>query len=84
MNRLRDESGLDPISEQGIGLLRAVRPTASPPGLRRKVWASLQWTSSASPAGGRQPQQIENDRRRHLQAPAKITSAMFAGHDGRI
>ena len=53
MNRLRDESGLDPISEQGIGILRAVRPTASPPGLRRKVWASLQQTSIASPVRAR-------------------------------
>jgi hypothetical protein len=83
MNRLRDESGLDPISAQGIGILRAVRPTASPPGLRRRVWASLQWTSRASPAGATQ-RQIEDDPRPYLKAPAKITSAMFAGHDGRI
>ncbi len=29
MNRLREESGLDPISEKGIEMLRSVRPTAS-------------------------------------------------------
>jgi hypothetical protein len=83
MNRLRDESGLDPISKQGIGILRAVRPTASPPGLRRKVWASLQWTSRASPADVTQLR-IEDGRRPHLKARAKITSAMVARHDGRI
>jgi len=49
MNRLRDESGLDPISEKGIGILRAVRPTSSVPGLKRKVWASLQQMSISSP-----------------------------------
>jgi hypothetical protein len=53
MNRLRDESGLDPISEKGIGILRAVRPTSSPAGLKRKVWASLQQTSIASPVRAR-------------------------------
>jgi hypothetical protein len=53
MNRLRDESGLDPISEKGIGILRAVRPTSSPAGLRRKVWSSLQQTSIASPVRAR-------------------------------
>ena len=83
MNRLRDESGLDPISEQGIEILRAVKPTASPPGLRRKVWASLQWTSRASPASAMRLQ-VEDDRRPRSKAPAKITSAMVAGHDGRI
>ena len=30
MNRLREESGLDPISEKGIEMLRSVRPTAQP------------------------------------------------------
>jgi hypothetical protein len=83
MNRLRDEWGLDPISERGIGILRALRPTASPPGLRRKVWASLQWTSRASPSGATQLQ-IETDQRPYSRAPAKITGAVFAGHDGRI
>src|SRR5580692_1430078 len=53
MNRLRDESGLDPISEKGIGILRGVRPTSGPPGLKRKVWASLQQTSIASPVRAR-------------------------------
>jgi hypothetical protein len=28
--------------------------------------------------------QIEDDRRPYLKAPAKITRAMVAGHDGRI
>jgi hypothetical protein len=60
-----------------------VKPTASPPGLRRKVWASLQWTSRASPAGATQLR-IEDGRRPYRKAPAKITGAMFAGHDGRI
>src|SRR4051794_10365937 len=50
MNRLRDESGLDPISEKGIGMLRSVRPTASSPLLKRRVWAALQESTMASPA----------------------------------
>jgi hypothetical protein len=50
MNRLRDESGLDPISEKGIGMLRSVRPTACSPLLKRRVWAALQESSIASPA----------------------------------
>ena len=49
MNRLRDESGLDPISEKGIEMLRAVRPTASSPLLKRRVWAALQESTIASP-----------------------------------
>ena len=50
MNRLRDESGLDPISEKGIEMLRSVRPTASSPLLKRRVWAALQESTIASPA----------------------------------
>src|SRR5450631_3632006 len=49
MNRLRDESGLDPISEKGIEMLRSVRPTSCPPGLKRRVWATLQQTPGAAP-----------------------------------
>ena len=49
MNRLREESGLDPISEKGIEMLRAVRPTASSPLLKRRVWAALQASTIASP-----------------------------------
>jgi hypothetical protein len=49
MNRLRDESGLDPISEKGIGMLRSVRPTATSPLLKRRVWAALQESTIASP-----------------------------------
>lgn len=49
MNRLRDESGLDPISEKGIEMLRSVRPTASSPLLKRRVWAALQESTIASP-----------------------------------
>ena len=49
MNRLREESGLDPISEKGIEMLRAVRPTASSPLLKRRVWAALQESTIASP-----------------------------------
>src|SRR5579862_6188415 len=49
MNRLREESGLDPISEKGIEMLRSVRPTASSPLLKRRVWAALQESSIASP-----------------------------------
>ncbi len=49
MNRLRDESGLDPISEKGIEMLRAVRPTASSPLLKRRVWAALQESTIATP-----------------------------------
>src|SRR5438477_11416075 len=50
MNRLRDESGLDPISEKGIEMLRSVRPTTSSPLLKRRVWAALQESTIASPA----------------------------------
>jgi len=49
MNRLRDESGLDPISEKGIEMLRSVRPTPSSPLLKRRVWAALQESNIASP-----------------------------------
>jgi hypothetical protein len=49
MNRLRDEPGFDPISEKGIRMLRAIRRTSCPPGLKRRVWASLQQTSIGSP-----------------------------------
>jgi|SRR4051794_30063509 len=49
MNRLRDESGLDPISEKGIEMLRSVRPTASAPLMKRRVWAALQESTIASP-----------------------------------
>jgi hypothetical protein len=50
MNRLREESGLDPISEKGIEMLRSVKPTASSPLLKRRVWAALQESTMASPA----------------------------------
>jgi len=50
MNRLRDEeSGLDPVSEKGIEMLRSVRPTGSSPLLKRRVWAALQESTIASP-----------------------------------
>ncbi|HTB58650.1 MAG TPA: hypothetical protein VLC06_12305 [Polyangia bacterium] len=49
MNRLREESGLDPISEKGIEMLRSVRPTVSSPLMKRRVWAALQESSIASP-----------------------------------
>jgi hypothetical protein len=49
MNRLRDESGLDPISEKGIEMLRSVRPTAASPLLKRRVWAALQESTIATP-----------------------------------
>ena len=49
MNRLRDESGLDPISEKGIEMLRSVRPTATSPLLKRRVWAALQESNFAAP-----------------------------------
>jgi hypothetical protein len=49
MNRLREESGLDPISGKGIEMLRSVRPTASSPLMKRRVWAALQESSMASP-----------------------------------
>ena len=49
MNRLRDESGLDPISEKGIEMLRSVRPTSSSPLLKRRVWAALQESTIGTP-----------------------------------
>jgi len=42
MNRLRDESGWDSLSERGIELLRRVPASFSRSDLKRRVWAGLQ------------------------------------------
>ena len=42
MDRLRDESGWDSVSERGIELLRRVPASPSRPDLRRRVWAGVQ------------------------------------------
>jgi len=42
MNRLRDESGWDSLSERGIELLRRVPASSSRSDLKRRVWAELQ------------------------------------------
>ena len=81
MNRLREESGLDPISEKGIEMLRSVRPTASSPLLKRRVWAALQESTIASPVrpavlhaeslgGRRRAGGLHRDRRCHDRRPA--------------
>jgi len=46
MNRLRDESGWDALSERGIALLRRVPASSSRSDLKRRVWAGLQEISS--------------------------------------
>jgi hypothetical protein len=42
MNRLRDESGWDVVSERGIELLRRVPASPGRPDVKRRVWAALQ------------------------------------------
>jgi hypothetical protein len=46
MNRLRNEAGLDPISERGIEILRRTPATHNSPDRKRRVWALLQRTSA--------------------------------------
>ncbi|HLK90863.1 MAG TPA: hypothetical protein VKZ18_13280 [Polyangia bacterium] len=46
MNRLRNEAGLDPISERGIEILRRTPATHSSPARKRRVWALLQRTTA--------------------------------------
>jgi hypothetical protein len=46
MNRLRDESGWDALSERGIALLRRVPASSSRSDLKRRVWAGLQEISA--------------------------------------
>lgn len=46
MNRLRDESGWDSLSERGIDLLRRVPASAGRSELKRRVWAELQAISA--------------------------------------
>jgi len=53
MNRLRDESALDPISERGIALLRQVEPPPPPPEMKWRVWASLQQAPEAGSRAAR-------------------------------
>jgi hypothetical protein len=53
MNRLRDESAFDPVSERGIDLLRSVQPPPPQPEMKRRVWAALQQVPSAAPSRGR-------------------------------
>src|SRR6185312_10767742 len=53
MNRLRDESALDPISERGISLLRQVEPPPPPPEMKWRVWAALQQAPDAGTRAAR-------------------------------
>ncbi len=48
MNRLRDESALDPVSERGISILRQVERPPRPPEMKWRVWAALQETPDAA------------------------------------
>ena len=54
MNRLRDEVGVDPVSERGLGIIRGVRPTSGAPELKRRVWSALERADS-SRAGRTRP-----------------------------
>jgi hypothetical protein len=45
MNRLRDESAIDPVGERGIRILRKVGPAPRPPEMKMRVWAALQQPS---------------------------------------
>jgi len=49
MNRLREETAFDPMSERGIELLRSVQPPQPQPEMKRRVWAALQQTTSTAP-----------------------------------
>ena len=42
MNRLRDETGEDPVAERGIELVRGVPPAPRTGELKRRVWMSLE------------------------------------------
>jgi hypothetical protein len=50
MNRLSESGGGDP-TEPGIELLRRTPPTGPMPGLKRRVWASLQERQIRAPGG---------------------------------
>jgi hypothetical protein len=51
MNRLRDESAIDPVGERGIRILRAVERPPRPPEMKMRIWAALQHTpDTATPA----------------------------------
>lgn len=45
MNRLRDESAIDPVGERGIRILRTVERAPRPPEMKTRVWAALQQAS---------------------------------------
>ncbi len=49
MNRLREETAFDPVSERGIELLRSVQPPLPQPEMKRRVWAALQQSASTAP-----------------------------------
>ncbi len=55
MNRLRDESAIDPVGERGIRILRTVERAPRPPEMKMRVWAALQQTSDkrGAPAAAR-------------------------------
>jgi hypothetical protein len=52
MNRLRDDSGSDPVSERGLDILRRTQATPNMPDLRRRVWASLQQQAAPRVSAG--------------------------------
>jgi hypothetical protein len=49
MNRLREETAFDPVSERGIELLRSVQAPLPQPEMKRRVWAALQQTTTTAP-----------------------------------
>ncbi|HSS37240.1 MAG TPA: hypothetical protein VLT58_00580 [Polyangia bacterium] len=50
MNRLRDESAIDPVGERGIRILRKVEPAPRSPEMKMRVWAALQTSDATKPA----------------------------------
>ena len=50
MNRLRDESAIDPVGERGIRILRKVEPAPRSPEMKMRVWAALQRSDATKPA----------------------------------
>lgn len=78
MNRLRDESALDPVSERGIALLRQVEPPPRPPEMKWRVWAALQ----QAPDGGSRAARPGRLKAVVLGAAILVSAATAAGAIG--
>ena len=81
MNRLRDESAIDPVGERGIRILRMVERAPRPPEMKLRVWAALQQTSDTR-APGRGALRIGAFRNLALGAAILAFTATAAGAIG--